>query len=68
MFHALAGAPDTALIFQIMPATRFCIAAKWFSDLIGMRYGFTVADVHGDGFILPPERLHAALELIGRSL
>lgn len=67
MFHALAGAPDTALIFAIMPPTRFSIALKWFSDMIGMRYGFTVADVQGDGFILPPDRLHAALELIARA-
>lgn len=67
MFHALAAAPEAALIFQIMPATRFCIAAKWFTDMIGMRYGFTVADPQGEGFVLPLDRVHRAIELIGRA-
>lgn len=67
MFHALAAAPDDALMFLIMPATRFCIAPKWFTDMIGMRFGFTIADPEGDGFTLPPDRLLAAMDLIGRS-
>lgn len=67
MFHALAAAPERALIFQIMPATRFCIAAKWFTDMIGMRYGFTVADPEDEGFVLPPDRLHRVMELIERA-
>ena len=35
--------------------------------MIGMRYGFTVADPQGEGFVLPLDRVHRAMELIGRA-
>ena len=64
LFHAIFAVPEGAVIFPIMPPQRFCTAVKWYTDMVGIRYGFTVADGNDTDFRLDPDRMRRALHLI----
>lgn len=64
--HALLLAPSDCTLLTIQPPRRFHNILKVYTDGIGQRYSFAVADDHAEGFSLPCARLEQTLELIER--
>lgn len=66
--HAVVASPETAMIFAIMPPTRFCTAVKWYTDMVGMKFGFAVASGTGSDFTLDPNRLRRVMDRVDAAL
>ena len=62
--HALLTMPTGGAILIIQPPERFLHSWKFFGDIVGLRYGFVVADPHPEGFSLEPDRLLRTLDLV----
>ena len=62
--HALLAMPPGGAILIIQPPERFLHSWKFFGDIVGVRYGFVVADSHPHGFTLEPARLLRTLDLV----
>ncbi len=62
--HAVVACPPGALIFAVMPPTRFCTAVKVYTDMIGMKFGFTVAEGTAGDFTIDADRMRRVLGLI----
>jgi hypothetical protein len=62
--HALLAMPPGGAILIIQPPERFLHSWKFFGDIVGLRYGFVVADPHPQGFSLEPDRLLRTLDLV----
>jgi len=66
--HAVVASPDGAMIFAIMPPTRFCTAVKWYTDMIGMKFGFAVASGTDSDFTVEVDRLRRVMEQVDTAL
>ena len=66
--HAVVASPGEAMIFAIMPPTRFCTAVKWYTDMIGMKFGFAVASGTDSDFSVEIDRLRRVMDPVEAAL
>lgn len=64
LIHGLVALPEGAAMVAIMPPRRFNSNVKVNAQLVGLRFGFTVAETAGAGFSIDPDRLLRTLDLI----
>jgi hypothetical protein len=62
--HSMYTMADDAAYLVIMPPERFALQYKDFTDAVGMRFGFTVAQKSGDGFVQDLDDLRRTLDLL----
>ncbi len=63
MLHALYAIADDARICVIQPPYRFVNVIKDYADCLDIRYGFTVGDLHPEGFTVP---IPSLMEVLSR--
>lgn len=66
--HALVAAPASAGIVAIQPPNRLNLFNKIVADLLGMRFGYVVAEPHGQAFSVDITRLMKTIDLVAQRL
>ena len=67
LVHGLFSMADSAAMLVIQPPHRFNNLFKDYTDCLGMRYAFVVAEPQDDGFAVDVDRLGRTLDLIENS-
>jgi hypothetical protein len=51
-----------------MPPTRFCTAVKWYTDMLGMKFGFCVAEGSETDFAVDVDRMRRAMAQVEQAV